>query len=100
MSGSPGKPSCEITHVAVRIKAQEKTQAGYDPSSLCHPHGMQGEARRLVEDQAEAALASEDVVELRHELVEFMAKYDKASEENSQLRWVRTGLESYLKSEQ
>jgi len=44
-----------------------------------------------VEEQAEAALASEDVVELRHELVEAMAKADKISEENSMLRSGRTG---------
>lgn len=39
-----------------------------------------------MEEQAEAALASEDVVELRHELVEAMAKADKICEENSLLK--------------
>ena len=59
----------------------------HSPFSPPPPARLQGEARRLVEEQAEAALASEDIVEMRHELVEAMGKYDKASEENSMLRY-------------
>ncbi|GAX75484.1 hypothetical protein CEUSTIGMA_g2927.t1 [Chlamydomonas eustigma] len=55
--------------------------------SIVHRHArLQGEARRLVEEQAEAVLSVEDVVEMRHELVEMKSKYDKTSEENSELR--------------
>ncbi|KAG1678296.1 hypothetical protein FOA52_013917 [Chlamydomonas sp. UWO 241] len=47
---------------------------------------LQAELRRLVEEQAEAVLGCEDLIEMRHELTESMSKMGMLAEENSRLR--------------
>ena len=65
--------------------------------SLVRRHAkLQGDVRKLLEEQADGVIQCEDLVELRHELVESMKKYDKSCDDNSELKEQKRQLELKL----